>query len=90
LLLLFIILNFLAPKNVYVTFPYLRARASFSLSFDAGPAKPAISVFRWAEAASFLVVGKLFRQVGTSVGAAWLPLISVLSPKPSTTFFPTK
>ena len=30
------------PKNVYVTFPYFRSRASFSLSFDAGPAKPAV------------------------------------------------
>jgi hypothetical protein len=38
-LLLFIFVNFLA---VYVTFPYFRARASFSLSFDAGPAKPAV------------------------------------------------
>ena len=33
---------------------------------------------------------KLFRQVGTSVGAAWLPLILVLYPKPSTTFLPRK
>jgi hypothetical protein len=41
-LLLFINLNFLAPKNVHVTFPYFRARASFSLSFDAGPANPAV------------------------------------------------
>ena len=41
-LLLIIILNFFAPKNVYATFPYLRARASFSLFFDAGPAKPAV------------------------------------------------
>ena len=31
-----------APKNVYVTFLYFRSRASFSLSFDAGPAKPAV------------------------------------------------
>ena len=27
---------------MYVTFPYFRAWASFSLFFDAGPAKPAV------------------------------------------------